>query len=153
MKTPSIFTIVVLLMISFCSATHAQKLVLWHSNGSTTEIELFNQPLILFEGNKLLVTSPVINMEYNKNDIVRFTYEDIDTKVSMLETNIEQKDNQIIFRKITSADNVAVYKTDGVRVPVQLSFYGEDAILPLSQLPPGVYLFSVNGKTSKFTKK
>lgn len=155
-KSNLIPTIVILLLALYGnSVVHAQSLVLWHSDGSKTEIELFNQPLVQFAGDKMLVTSPVINLEYDKNDVVRFTYKDIDTKISAPEarTDIEQKDGQIIFHNVSSADKVAIYKADGVRVPVQLSFKGGNVALPLSSLPSGVYLFSVNGRTSKFTKK
>lgn len=155
MKTSSFFTAYVLLITLLPDLAQAQKLVLWHSNGSTTEIELFNQPLVQFEGDKVLVTSPVINIEYDKKDITRFTYKDIDTRISTPENkpSIEQKDGKIIFHDITSTDKVTIYKADGVRVPAQLYFSGGNATLPLSQLPSGVYLFNVNGRTSKFTKK
>lgn len=156
MKPNSILTPVILLIaLLFSNAVYAQKLVFWHSNGSITEIELFTQPLVQFAGDKVLVTSPVINLEYDKKDVVRFTYRDIDTGISIpsKETVIEQKDGQIVLRNVSSADKVAVYKADGVKVPVQLSFSGGNAVLPLSQIPSGVYLFCVNGRTSKFTKK
>ena len=108
-------SIILLLTLFGSSLAHAQKLVLWLSNGSTTEIELFNKPLVQFAGDKVLVTSPVINLEYDKNDIIRFTYEDIDTGISTPEasTNIEQKDGQIVFHNVSSADKVVVYKADG----------------------------------------
>lgn len=156
MKKPNlILSIVILLMALFCSRMNAQSLVIWHSNGSSTEIELFNQPLVQFAGDKVIVTSPVINFEYDKSDVVRFTYKDIDTKISTLEarTDIEQKDEQIVFHNVSSADKVSVYKADGIRVPVQLSFQGGNAVLPISSIPSGVYLLNVNGRTSKFTKK
>lgn len=156
MKKPNlILSIVILLLALFSSRMNAQGLVIWHSDGSTTEIKLFNKPLVQFAGDKVLVTSPVINLEYDKNDVLRFTYKDIDTKISKPEarTDIEQKDGQIIFHNVSSADKVAIYKADGIRVPVQLSFQGGNAALPLSSLPSGVYLLSVNGRTSKFTKK
>lgn len=156
MKKPNLIpSIFILLFALFSSRMSAQSLVLWHSDGSKTEIELFNQPLVQFVGDRVLVTSPVINLEYNKNDVVRFTYKDIDTKISTLEArkDIEQKDGQIIFHNVSSADKVAVYKADGVRVPVHLSFQGGNAVLSLSSLPSGVYLLNVNGRTSKFMKK
>lgn len=156
MKKPNLIPSIVILLFALSSSRmNAQSLVLWHSDGSKTEIELFNQPLVQFAGDKVLVTSPVINLEYDKNDVVRFTYKDIDTKISTPEarTDIEQKDGQIIFHNVSSADKVAIYKADGIRVPVQFSFQGGNAVLPLSSLPSGVYLLSVNGRTSKFTKK
>ena len=153
-KLFTLCTILLMTLFGFGTA-HAQNLVIWHSDGSTTEIELFTKPLVQFAGDKVLVTSPVINLEYDQNDVVRFTYKDIDTKISTLEarTDIEQKDGQIIFHNMSSADKVAVYRADGVRLPVQFSFQGGNAVLSLSFLPSGVYLFSVNGRTSKFTKK
>lgn len=156
MKLNLIPKTIILLLALFCgSRMSAQSLVLWHSDGSTTVIELFNQPLVQFAGDKVLITSPVINLEYDKNDVIRFTYKDVEDRISTPEarTNIEQKDGQIIFHNVTSADKIAIYKADGVRIPVQLSFQRGNAVLPLSEIPSGVYLFNVNGRTSKFTKK
>ena len=156
MKSKPFTLSVILLLTLFVSGTiKAQRLVLWHSNGSTTEIELFNKPLVQFSGDKVLVTSPVINLEYDKNDVIRFTYRDIDTAISTSEvrTDIEQKDGQIILHNVSATDKVTIYKADGIHLPVQLSIQGGNAVLPLSQIPSGVYLFSVNGRTSKFTKK
>ena len=97
----------------------------------------------------------VIYLEYNKNDIIRFTYKGKSTDIisPSLEADFEQKDGQIIFHDIKSADQLAVYKTNGIRVPVHFVIQGKDAIFPLSSIPSGVYLFCVNGQTSKFTKK
>ena len=66
---------------------------------------------------------------------------------------MEQKDGQIIFHNVKSTHDVAVYKANGIRVPVKIVFQECNAVLSLSQIPSGVYLFSVNGRTSKFTKK
>ena len=158
MNSNSILSTIVLLLALFysSSALHAQKLILWHSDNSTTEVDLLNQPLVQFAGDKVLVTSTIINLEYDKIDVIRFTYSG--TKEDGIvapnaDTGVEQKDGQIVFHDVKSADKVAVYKANGIRVPVQFSFVGSDAVLSLSQLPVGVYLFSVNGRTSKFTKK
>lgn len=155
MKSKLLTLSVILLALYGSCTAYAQKLVVWHFDGSTTEIELFTQPLVQFSGDKVLVTSPVINLEYGQNDIIRFTYRDIDTKISMPEarTDIEQKDGQIVFHNVSSSDKVAVYKADGIRLPVQFIFQGGNAVLPLSSFPSGIYLLSVNGRTSKFTKK
>ena len=158
MNPKSLLSSIVLLLTLFCSssALHAQKLILWHSDNSTTEVDLLNQPLVQFAGDKVLITSTIINLEYDKTDVIRFTYSG--TKEDRIiapnaDAGVEQKDGQIVFHNVSSADKVAIYRADGIRVPVQLSFSGSSATLPLSQLPSGVYLFSVNGRTSKFTKK
>ena len=156
MRLKTILTIIILLLALFNSGLlHAQSLILWHSNGNTTEVELFTRPRVEFVNEKVLVTSPVINLEYDKNDVVRFTYRGKGTGISLptKDSDFEQKDGQIIFHNIKSADKVAVYKVNGIRVPVQLSIQGKDAVLFIASIPSGVYLLSVNGQTSKFTKK
>ena len=156
MKPKTILTIIILLLALFNSEPlHAQSLILWHSNESTTEVELYTQPRVEFVNDKVLVTSPVINLEYDKNDIIRFTYEGKGTGISLptKDSDFEQKDGHIIFHDIKSADKVAVYKVNGIRVPIQLSIQGKDAFLSIASIPSGVYLLSVNGRTSKFTKK
>lgn len=156
LKTKTFLSIIILLLVLFKSeSAQAQNLVLWHSDGTTTEVELYTQPRVLFEKDKVLVTSPVIYLEYNKNDIIRFTYKGKSTGIisPSLEADFEQKDGQIIFHDIKSANQLAVYKTNGLRVPVHFVIQGKDALLPLSSIPSGVYLFCVNGQTSKFTKK
>lgn len=156
MRPKTILSITILLLSVFGGRTvHAQSLILWHSNESTTEVELYTQPRVEFVNDKVLVTSPVVNLEYNKNDILRFTYKGKGTGISLptKDSDFDQKDDHIIFHDIKSADKVAVYKVNGIRVPVQLSIQGKDAILSLASIPSGVYLLNVNGQTSKFTKK
>lgn len=156
MKPKTILTIIILLLALFNSKPlHAQSLILWHSNGNTTEVELYTQPHVEFVNDKVLVTSPVINLEYDKNDIIRFTYKGQGTDISLpiMESDFEKKDGHIILHDINSADKVAVYKVNGIRVPIQLSIQGKDAVLSIASIPSGVYLLSVNGRISKFTKK
>ena len=156
MRPKTILTIIILLIaMSHSSSLNAQSLILWHSNGTTTEVELYTQPQVTFEGDKVLILSSVLNMEYDKSDVIRFTYKGKETGIGNQDINlgIEQKDGQIIFHSVNSTDKVAVYKPNGIRVPVQLSFHGSDAVFSLSSIPSCIYMLSVNGRTSKFTKK
>lgn len=156
MKTNTFLTTIILLMtMNFSSSLNAQSLMLWHSDGTTTEVELYTLPQVKFEGDKVLVISMVLNLEYDKSNVIRFTYKGKESGISVPKTNsdMEQKDGQIIFHDVTSSDKVSVYKPNGIRVPVQLSFHGNMAVLSLSSVPSGVYLLNVNGRTSKFTKK
>ena len=50
-------------------------------------------------------------------------------------------------------DKIAVYTANGIRVPARITRSGSTATLPLNTIPSGVYMLSVNGRTSKFTKK
>ena len=133
----------------------AQTLVLHHPGGITTDVELFTQPRIEFEDDRVLITSSVLNMEYPKADILRFSYKGgITTAVGEVRqlADVTQRDDRLVFHNVKATDQVAVYTANGVRLPVRLNVSGTDATLPLNAIPKGVYLLSVNGRTSKFTR-
>ena len=136
------------------SALQAQTLVLHHSDGTTTDVELYTQPRVEFQNDRVVITSSVLNMDYAKTDVLRFTYKGggLGITTPKAEADMSRDGDRLVFHGIKSSDAVAVYKPNGIRVPVRLICQGTDTLLPLSQIPSGVYLLSVNGRTSKFTK-
>lgn len=130
-------------------------LVLWHADGTNTEIALFKRPNISFSGGKVFVTSDVLNLEYDAADVVRFTYKGATTSISSVitEADYEYQGDCIVFQGIKGSDRVAIYNAAGVRVPVSLRTMGGGQVIQLSSLPAGVYILSVNAKSSKFTKR
>ena len=137
------------------STAKAQTLVLHHANGTTTDVQLYTMPQVKFEGDKVLITSTVLNMEYPKTDVLRFTYkgEGLGINKPNGKANVSQENGQLVFHGIKSSEKIGVYTANGIRVPVRLTRSGDTATLPLSVIPSGVYLLSVNGRTSKFTKR
>lgn len=133
----------------------AQTLVLHHPGGTTTDVELFTQPRVEFLGDKVVITSTVLNMEYPKGQVLRFTYKGGSMAVNApkAEADMSRDGDRLVFHNVKATDQVAVYTAKGIRVPVRLTRSGNDVALSLSQIPTGVYLLSVNGKTSKFTKQ
>lgn len=132
----------------------AQTLVLHHADGTTTDVELYTQPRIEFQNDKVLVTSTVLNMEYPKADVLRFTYKggSLGVTTPKAEADMSRDGDRLVFHNVKGTDQVAVYTANGIRVPVRLTRSGNTATLLLSQIPTGVYLLSVNGRTSKFTR-
>lgn len=133
----------------------AQTLVLHHANGKTTDVELYTQPQVKFVGDKVLITSTVLDMEYDKQDVLRFTYKGGTLGISSpnAKANVSQENGQLVFHGVKSTDKITVHTVKGIRVPVRLQYSGSSATLPLSAIPSGVYLLTVNGRTSKFTKR
>ena len=150
-----LITLTTLLLIVGGLKAQGQTLVLWHSDGTTTDVERFTQPNIQFKNKKVYVTSSVVSFEYDEKDVVRFTYKKIDTGITspLPNTDYSQESGQIVFHDIKSTDKIALYKTNGILVPIHLNIHGDNATLPLSSIPSGIYLLNVNGRTSKFTKK
>ena len=154
-QAKTISLVLCLLMLMGVSKVSAQTLVLHHANGTTTDVELYTMPQVKFQDDKVFITSTVLDMEYPKQDVLRFTYKGsasgiIDTKAK---ANVSQENGQLVFHGMKSSDKIAVYNTKGIRIPMQLQRNGSTATLPLSAIPSGVYLLNVNGRTSKFTKR
>lgn len=135
-----------------------ETLVLWHANGKTTEISLSKKPRVTFSEDKVLVKGSGITFEYSANDILKFTYKkedvvnDIDTPNNVV--NFFRDEEHIVFNGIKSTDEVALYKLNGSRIPVQLTHSDDNKVtLSLSGIPSGIYILKVNGKTTKITKQ
>lgn len=143
-----------LALLLVATGLRAQTLVLHHPGGQTTDVELYTQPQVKFVGDRVTITSTVLDMEYPKADILRFTYRGGSLGISTpgAKASVSQDNGQLVFHGIQSSDQVAVYTASGIRVPVRLQRSGSSATLPLSAIPSGVYLLTVNGRTSKFTK-
>lgn len=133
----------------------AQTLVLHHANGKTTDVALYTQPQVKFVGDKVLITSTVLDMEYDKKDVLSFTYKGSTLGISnpTEKAKVSQENGQLVFHGIKSTDKIKVHTVKGIRVPVRLQHSGSSATLPLSAIPSGVYLLTVNSRTSKFTKR
>lgn len=143
-----------LALLLVATGLRAQTLVLHHADGTTTDVELYTQPQVKFQNDRVLITSTVLNMDYPKADVLRFTYRgsEVTAVTPRAEADCRRDGDQLVFRGVKAQDQVAVYTASGIRVPVRLTRRGTDAVLPLSQIPQGVYLLSVNGRTAKFTK-
>ena len=140
---------------TFSFAQDNKTLVVWLADGTQTDIEVSQQPQIKFGSGKVIITSSVLNMEYNANEVLRFTYKGEGTAISPIheEAGISQEDGRLVFHGITSADQVTIYSTNGMRIPVSIVTADGHYSISLSSIPSGVYILKVNGKTSKFTKK
>lgn len=130
-----------------------QTLVLWHANGATTDVDLYTDPKVTFTDTTLLISSTVLDMEYPAEEIVRFTYKDRETGIESLEDVIGYRQEDGCFKFHGLRGHVAIYRPDGIRIPVRLIVDGDDAILPLSSLPQGTYIIGFNGQSSKFVRK
>lgn len=146
--------VVCLMNLIDISWASAQTLVLHHANGTTTDVQLYTMPQVKFEGDKVLITSTVLNMEYPKQDVLRFTYKGGTLGISSpnAKGNVSQENGHLVFHGIKVTDPIAVHTSNGIRVPVRIQRGGSTATLPLNALSKGIYLITINGRTFKFTK-
>ena len=131
-----------------------QVLVLHHKDNTTTDVELYTKPKITFEGDKMIINSSVIHMELKVGDVVRFSYRDKNTNTAVRQPDADytQQNGMMVFNGITDVSKIALYKSDGSRVPVHFCSYDGHLAFFLSSLPTGVYILSINGKTAKIVR-
>ncbi len=146
-----------LFLLAFSQQAMAQDkatLVLYHADGTTTDVALYLKPRVVFDGDLVRITSTVLDMEYPKANILRFSYKGSGTGITAPKNDADytREGDRLVFHGISSTDKVAVYNSDGIRVPVHLSAASDGVTLSISSIPKGVYVLSVNGKTSKFAR-
>lgn len=135
-----------------------ETLVLWHANGTRTEISLYKKPRVTFSPNKVMIKGSGVNFEYPSKDIIKFTYkkEDVVNEIDapMNQANFTRDEERIVFNGIKSSDEVVLYKLNGSHVPVHLTHtINGDITFSLSDIPFGVYILNVNGSTYKIVKR
>lgn len=150
-----IFFSVCLFAFISISRVSAQTLVLWHADGTSTDIELYTSPQIKFQNDKILITSTILDIEYPKEDVLTFTFKGTNTNINKIteDLKIQKEKGRLVLHGIKSNDKIALYNIKGIRLPINHKKSGDVVILPLSSIPYGVYLLSINGKISKFTKR
>lgn len=135
-------------------AQNRATLVLWHADGTTTDVALYVKPKVEFKNDKVIISSNVLNLEYPKSDILRFSYKGGDAHISTPQKDIDYsiEGDRLVFHGITAIEKVTIYTANGIPVPVHFSVDGDSVTLPLSSIPQGIYVLSVNGRTSKFNR-
>ena len=121
MKRQKILILAMLMFALNASAQNNATLVLHHADGTTTDVALYLKPRVVFDGDLVRITSTVLDMEYPKSNILRFSYTGKGSSISnpQSEASFTREGDRLIFHGIGSTDKVAVYNSDGIRVPVQ----------------------------------
>lgn len=163
-------TMALALFIGTAIVTYAQEqstLVIWHADGTKTRVELSKKPEIYFgnsywdgedyqDEKSVFFYSDVMYLRYPATNVLKFTYEktpSTDINAPQDGTTYRKEGEHIYFDESVTPDKIALYSSNGVKVPVQIQQTERGFSLSLSGIPSGVYMLSVNGKTSKFVKK
>jgi hypothetical protein len=153
-KKTLLFTLLAVLLLPAIAKAQNLTLVLHHADGKTSDVELYTMPRITMTADKMQIKSAVLDVEYDKADVLLFTFRDVDTGIQAVrsETAYRIDEDCVTFHGVPETGTVKVFLMNGVQVPVRLTRNGRDAVLSLAQLRQGVYLVSINGRTLKFVK-
>ena len=141
-------------VIMVCPRLSAQvpTLVVWHNDGTSTDVELSTLPCVTFENDNVIIHSEVLHLEMEAKDVLRFSYKGMGTtKVEDIRQKAKYiwKDGLLIIQD-TAPSSVTLYRVDGVQLPVNVCHHGNDVAVNLTALPKGSYLLYLNGMTIKF---
>ena len=152
-----IITVLLTFFAVFISAQgqNVASLVVTHADGTTTSYELFTKPRVTFVGDSVKITSPTVSAEYLSKDVLRFTYRMPNTAIekTLADSQLKSDGEYLIFGGNVKAGNVKLFTPDGVEVPTKFTTTSGGLRLRLSSLQKGVYLITINGRTSKFMKR
>ena len=154
MKKKLLVLLMAALMLPAAINAQTSTLVLHHADGKTSEVELYTMPRIQMTADKMIISVQGSRQEFDKSDVVRFTYKGINTGISAVkpETRYRVDEDRVTFYGISATDRISVCNAGGVQMPVCLTADGNDAVLLLTQLPSGVYLVTINDRTLKFIR-
>lgn len=154
-KKRLILLLAVLMLPAAKMLAQSQTLVLWHADGTTTEVELYTLPSIQMQADKMVIVSQGVSQEFAKADVLRFTYKGVGTGISQVnpKTAYRVDEDRITFYGVSDTNRISVYTTGGMQIPIPLISDGNKSVFSLSSLPSGVYLVNINGRTLKFIRK
>ena len=92
-------------------AQDSSTLVLWHADGTTTNVVLNTMPKVRFEGDSVRFTSNTFDMKYHKKDILRFSYKGYPTPFEIGDVN---HDNNVDVADVMLMVKYAMHKTPPV---------------------------------------
>lgn len=133
------------------------NLVVWAKDGTKVAYALAEKPKVTFTETDLVITSNGIEVNYNLENMARFTYEDnTATAITNLQTNespFKLTGESLLFPALKENSTVSVYSLNGTLVFKKTVRQNGEYAFPLSNLNAGVYMVNVNGLTYKIVKK
>lgn len=150
--------IIFLIVVFLCTAVQgawSQTLLIWNETSVLQKVDLKKKPVVTLLDDKFVVDGEGISLEYDITDVRRFTYEGLETGINNAKAQpvVRRYDDRIVLCDVKSESVVSLHMLDGKSVPVKLVSEGSDMVLRLNDLPAGVYLLTVNGRTTKLMKK
>ena len=150
------------LLLSFtCLSAMADEpktqLVVWAKDGTKVAYALAEKPKVTFTETDLVITANGVEVNYNLENMARFTYEDnTSTGITNLqtdETSFKLNGESLLFPALKANSTVSVYSLNGTLVFKKTVRQNGEYAFPLSYLTAGVYMVNVNGLTYKIVKR
>lgn len=144
-------------LMALTGASAYKCLVLQHADGTQTVIGLYKEPRITFDANSFIIHSPVLDMTFPKENVVKYTFEDRggDTANETVPPNmlhIEVSALEIHISGYKEKSPVSLYDITGKKLPVVMKGSESFLTISLSSLASGIYIVKIGDQSFKFSK-
>ena len=128
------------------------QLKVWKKDKSTVLFALAEKPVTTFSDNKLVIKTSTATVEYPLADILRYTYEGVETE-SDNSVLVKQEDNKLSLDNLTAGTEVRLYNSSGRLLDI-LKSHGTDAFtISIASRPQGMYIVKCGSETIKLMKR
>ena len=147
--------LLLLLFLFVATATYADdaQIVIKQKSGNETILKLSTNPVITFEGEKMVVASDVIQISIPIDDIADYSVSDGTTSIEPVSAQPLYTRGHVIFSGIAAGSPVYVHTLDGKVVGKQAADASGKADVSLENLPKGAYIISSQNNSIKVINK
>ena len=153
----TIITLMLALFTVGAWAQETQRLVVWQKSGEKVYYELADLPETTFEDGLLIISTLHTSVQYQLENIVRYTYEGVRTGFDLMPNehavSISREGDGVVYRGLKDGTTVGVYGSNGMLIQCLTAHEGQPLVVSVGQRPAGVYIVKCGSETIKLLRK
>lgn len=139
------------------SADEVNAIDFWMTTGNKVTFVLYEQPLVTFQGNDLVITTPMREVRYASQDVTKFTYTSVDnSSISTLKANsvsFSFEDYGIAVMNVEPLSVIDIYTTDGAHIVSAKADHRGNVAVTFPSAAGVTYIIKTSVATFKTTKQ
>jgi hypothetical protein len=151
-------TFLLLALLSVAAESYAQspRLVVWQKGGDKVYFELADLPETTFEGNLLVIRTSKTTVDYQLDNILRYTYENVPDNIELLPNErlvkVNSNGDVVTVQGMREGATARLYGADGMLLEERTSTGNRPVSFSIRNRPSGVYVVKAGSETVKMMK-
>ena len=145
--------LLVMLLLPILARADDAQIVIKQKGGNETVLKLSTNPVITFEGERMVVASDVIQISIPLDDIDDYVVSDGTTAIEPVATQPQYTRGHVIFSGVAAGSPVYIHTLDGKVVGKQVADASGKADVSLENLPKGAYIINSQNNSIKVINK
>ena len=133
------------------------QLKVWKKDKSTVLFALAEKPVTTFSNNMLVIKTSSTTVEYPLADVLRYTYEGVETGIESIESDnsmlVKQEKDKLSLRNLKAGEEVRLYNASGRLLDILKSNGTDAVIISIASRPQGMYIVKCGSETIKLMKR